>query len=112
MLKALLCISTLCTLIYCILACFKNKEESNAVTGLHFGLGMNIRNNWGLWDRKGYLYEYFENMEIYHPDDISSVILTSYHRMLNDKPIEINKQAKHYQEYWEEVNNSQRKDHT
>ncbi len=80
---------------------FKNKNEDDAVSELHFGTGQAIRNNWGLWGkRKNSLVRYFNRHGIYYPDDISSIILTSFHRKLNNKPIDLDKQIELYKEYW------------
>src|SRR6476646_9910862 len=43
----------------------------------HFGLGLWIRNNWGLW-KGSRLSKYFNSLGIYHPDDMSGIILSSY----------------------------------
>jgi len=85
---------------------FKNKPEDDAVTELHFGTGQAIRNNWGLWKRGKNRLELFFNLRgISHPDDISSIILTSFHRHLSNKDIELKAQIKSYKEYWEKANN-------
>ena len=81
---------------------FKNKDEDKATADAHFGLGMWLRNNWGLW-QKSRLAKYFNGMGIFHPDDMSGIILTSFHRHLNNKDIELNKQIKYYQDYWEKI---------
>jgi len=87
---------------------FKNKTEKDAVTELHFGTGQAIRNNWGLWEkRKNSIKRYFTRHGIYHPDDISSIILTSYHRKLNNKPIDLDKQIESYKDYWERAKTTQ-----
>jgi len=80
---------------------FKIKPEEDAVSDLHFGTGRAIRNNWGLWKRRNnWLTLSFNARGITHPDDISSIILTSFHRHLNNKDIQINEQVKYYKEYW------------
>lgn len=79
---------------------FKNKEEKEAVAELHFGTGMSIRNNWGLWKGKNKLPKFFRSKGIFHPDDMSSIILTSFHRQLNDKPIDLDEQVELYKDYW------------
>jgi hypothetical protein len=43
---------------------------------------------------------YFNNMGIKHPDDMSSIILTSYHRHKNGKDIKLEEQIKVYQYFW------------
>jgi len=68
----------------------------------HFGLGMSLRNSWGLW-KHSRLAKWFNDIGIHHPDDMSGVILTSYWRHLNGKPLEIQKQVKYYQDYWKDT---------
>lgn len=77
----------------------KNKTETEFTTGSHFGMGLWIRNNWGLW-KGSRLYIFFKTNGIFHPDDMSGIILTSYHRKLNGIDIELEKQIKYYQDYW------------
>jgi len=62
----------------------------------HFGLGMWIRNNWGLWGGSR-LAKWFNNIGINHPDDMSGIILDSYWRYLNGRPIELEEQVSYYQ---------------
>lgn len=50
----------------------------------HMGLGMWMRNNWGLWGGSR-LQKYFTDRKIGHPDDMSSVVLFFYHDWLNGK---------------------------
>ncbi len=83
---------------------FQNKDENTAVTELHFGTGMGIRNGWELWKGKNRISRYFRSKGISHPDDMSSIILTSFHRKLNNKPIDLNSQIDYYRNYWEEAN--------
>ncbi len=71
---------------------FKNMIESKAVDYVNLGsLGTTIRNDWKLW-RKSKLYFYFDSLGIHHPMEMSNVIFTSYHRHLNDRPIELDSQ--------------------
>jgi len=53
----------------------------------HFGLGMWIRNNWGLWGGSR-LSEWFNKKGITHPDDMSGIILDSFWKHLNNQPID------------------------
>jgi hypothetical protein len=80
----------------------KNKEEQEFLGEYHFGTGMSIRNNWKLWAGTSELSKYFRDLGINHPDDMSGIILRSLHRKLNEKPIELEKQIKYYQDYWAE----------
>ncbi len=83
----------------------KSKKSEDDLVDYHFGLGLWMRNNWGLW-RGSRLNKYFNDLGIYHPDDISGIILDSYWRRLNGLPIKLEEQIKYYQDYWEEMENS------
>lgn len=65
----------------------------------HMGSGLWMRNNWGLWGGSR-LSVYFNKLGIYHPDDMSGIILDSFYRTLTNKPIELDKQTEYYQLYW------------
>ncbi len=76
----------------------KNGREED-MAGYHFGLGMWMRNNWGLWGDSR-LTQWFNTQGIKHPDDMSGIILDSFWRHLNQKPIKLEEQVKYYQDYW------------
>lgn len=77
----------------------KKMTESEFVSGSHFGFGKWIRNNWGLW-KGSRLSKYFNELEIYHSDDMSSIILISYHRNLMGKELKITELIHYYKNYW------------
>tara|TARA_R110001606_G_C15222394_1_gene634189 strand:- start:56 stop:802 length:747 start_codon:yes stop_codon:yes gene_type:complete len=81
---------------------FKIKEEQKATSELHFGTGRSLRNNWKLWAGTSELSKFFRDLGINHPDDMSSIILTSLHRKLNGIEIELDNQIKYYKDYWTE----------
>lgn len=81
----------------------KTISEDSFVAESHFGIGLWIRNNWGLWGSSR-LSAYFSQLEIFHPDDMSGIILRSYHRKLNNKDIKLEEQIAHYHEYWKKNN--------
>lgn len=81
---------------------FKNKPENNAVTELHMTEGMWIRNNW-IRHGNDSLAKQFNKIGIYHPDDISAIILASLHRKLNNKDLNVEEQAQHYIDYWKPI---------
>lgn len=73
----------------------------------HMGLGIWMRNNWGLWVGSR-LQDYFIELGFRHPDDISGAIVKSFWRHLNGMPINIQKEAEASKYYWqiqEEPNN-------
>lgn len=106
---------------------FKSTPEEEVLGICHFSLGMWMRNTWYLWwseelaknanDRdalkedgdelsnypqeKPALVKYFnDNLNIHHADDMSSIIITSYHRRLNEQSLNLDKQVKRYQDHW------------
>jgi hypothetical protein len=79
---------------------FKSADEDDAIAQAHHGLGRWIRNNWGLWSKDSRLYDYLLKLGLSHPDDMSSVVLKSYHRHLNDKELGLDEQIKFYIDYW------------
>ncbi|NQY07458.1 MAG: leucine-rich repeat domain-containing protein [Flavobacteriaceae bacterium] len=81
----------------------KAMKESDFVNNNHFGFGMWMRNNWGLW-KGSRLFKYLNEKGLNHPDDMSSVILTSYHRHLNNRNLKVRNQIKGYKEYWKKAN--------
>jgi hypothetical protein len=78
------------------------------IANTHFGFGMWIRNNWCLWGGSR-LSKYFNDLGIFHPDDMSSIILTSYHRYLNGEEIRLQEQIDHIKAYWLEMQEPERK---
>lgn len=63
--------------------CKMGEDEFLAAT--HLGIGMYLRNEWGLW-KKSELWKYFRRRGIFHPDDMSGEILKSYYKFLCQRP--------------------------
>lgn len=76
--------------------------EKEFTTATHMSTGLWMRNNWGLW-RGGKLSRYFNSIGIHHPDNMSGIILTSYHRHLNQKDIDLENQVLFYQEFSKKI---------
>jgi hypothetical protein len=76
----------------------RNIPESELID-YHLGLGMWIRNNWGLWGGSR-LSRWFNAQGIYHPDDMSGIILTSFWRHLHEEQIGLKGQIGIYKSYW------------
>lgn len=68
----------------------KNKDET---IKYHHGLGMTLRNSWGLWGGSR-LQKYFLERKVNHPDGMSSLILEYYFDWLNDNNSEWQKWAR------------------
>jgi len=56
--------------------------ENEFLGGAHMGLGMWMRNNLGLWKE---LADYFNSVGIFHPDDMSGIILPHITENFMDK---------------------------
>lgn len=65
----------------------------------HMGLGLAIRNGWGLWGDSA-LAQWFKARDVRHPDDMSAIILHSYWRRLHGYPIDLAGQVRYYQAWW------------
>lgn len=87
------------------IANYKNNENSDSTTSLHhFGIGMYLRNNLLRNNpQSDSISEFFYSIGIYDYDDMSSIILSSYHRYLNDQDIDLESQVRKYQEYWKPI---------
>lgn len=69
---------------------------------MHSLIGIWIRNYWKLWG-KSILSDYFNSLGIYHPDDMSDIVITSYYRYLKGSNIKLEKQIKKHRDYWENI---------
>ncbi|CAL2103710.1 conserved protein of unknown function [Tenacibaculum sp. 190130A14a] len=85
---------------------FKNihKKDSTKPRNYHFGIGMYLRNNLlRHHEQSENLTNFFDSIGIHHYDDMSSIILTSYRRYLNNQDIELQSQVDRYVEYWKPI---------
>ena len=80
---------------------FKEMKEYSAGATVHHSGGMSMRNNLGFWQEDSEWHKWFKERGIWHADDMSGIVFDSFHRKLNDKPIDFEGQVKYYQEYWE-----------
>lgn len=74
-------------------------SEKNAINSIHMSGGMKLRNDLNLWHEND-LTKWFKTIGIVHADDMSGIILTSVHRRLNEKELELTNQVKIYQDHW------------
>ena len=77
-------------------------SEDDFLAESHFGRGLSIRNGWNLW-KGSRLSRYFKRKGIRHPDDMSGIILKSYHRHITGKEIKLKEQISRYKDYWDGV---------
>jgi len=67
----------------------------------HFTIGMGIRNEW-IRSGNPELVTFFLDQGVKHPDDMSAMILTSYHRHLLGKEIDLEGQISAYKKELEQ----------
>lgn len=60
----------------------RSLPERDAMSAFHFGLGMWLRNNWGLWGGSR-LQQYFLQRGVEHPDNMSGTLLEYYYDYLH-----------------------------
>jgi hypothetical protein len=65
----------------------RQAEEEDLIL-FHFGLGMGLRNDWGLW-RDSRLAHYFRGLGVDDADEMSGVILAAYHRHMHGRDIRL-----------------------
>lgn len=62
--------------------------------------GMGLRNTLNLWGTS-LLKDWFNNIGIFHPDDMSSIIITSLKRTLLGEDIKLTEQVQYFKDYWD-----------
>jgi hypothetical protein len=66
---------------------FRRLSERDAATLPFFGLGRWMSHNWGFYGGSR-LTVYLNQLNLYHPDDMTRFLLVMYHRHLNKKPLD------------------------
>jgi len=77
----------------------KRMESEDDMIKYHMGLGMGLRNGWGLWAGSR-LSRYFNRMGVEHPDDMSGIIFDALWCRIHEKPFNLEQRIKYYQDYW------------
>jgi hypothetical protein len=77
----------------------RNMKAEREMIGYHMSLGMDLRNDWGLW-KGSRLSRRFNLMGIWHPDDMSAIILFTFWCKLHDQPYRLQDRVAHYHAYW------------
>jgi hypothetical protein len=71
---------------------FKQLTEEEAIATTYNTVGQWIRNKWGLWTGS-VLKDYFIELGLKHPDDMSGLIIRCYHKDLNHKSFNIKEEV-------------------
>ena len=91
--------------------------EDRFMSMVHHSFGQALRNEWYLWWFKDHKYEtwpierpkiveWFNDRQIYHADDMSTIILITMYRKYFDRPVELDEQIKRYHDFWIEQTGS------
>lgn len=67
----------------------------------HFSTGMNLRNQWRLWEPTSPLARFFAVNGVFHADDSSACIFKAFRARLQNKPFDLAAEAAHYKAFWE-----------
>ncbi len=87
------------------------ENDENKLMGMyHHGMGTGLRNNWKLWwspensygVSKPAIVEYFNDLGIYHADDMSGIILTSAIRKIKGRGIDLLSQVEEAIKFWKD----------
>ena len=70
-------------------------------TGDHFGSGMALRNDWGLWYNETPLAKWFTGKRLYHGDDRSGLLSKAVEAKIKGENFDLDSEIKFYQEWWE-----------
>jgi hypothetical protein len=79
------------------------KSESEMIE-YHFGLGMGMRNSWGLWGG-GPLAQHMNKLGFHHPDDMSGVILETFWCKRHNKDFRLKERVAFNEAYWKAAAN-------
>ena len=84
-------------------------EEDEVVRGLHFGLGRWIRINWNL-EQGSRLSHYLRLQKIHRTDDMVDAVIRTFHRHLNDKPLDLETLVNDYDRKWNDLKKAKYED--
>ena len=77
------------------------KANDKYAPGIHHGLGTNIRNRWGLWDRKSPIVRWcMDELKIGCADDISGLIITGVWQKVRGETIDLTADIESYRTHW------------
>ena len=75
---------------------FKQAPEAVVAAKLKGGLGRWMLINWGFYEGSR-LSHYLKSLGVHHPEDMSQLLLVSFHRHLNQRPLRLKEQADQFQ---------------
>jgi hypothetical protein len=87
---------------------FKSAPEDLVASKLQGGLGRWMVINWGFFEGSR-LSHHLKSLGVHHPDDMALLLLVSYHRHLNERPLKIEEQAIEFQQIRAKENEERKK---
>ena len=79
----------------------QDSTNSDDMYGFHFGLGMGVRNHYGLWDSESPLHKWFhKNLGVVHADDMSGIILEALWHRAKNLQYDPSERIMEYTEHW------------
>ena len=80
----------------------RNWKEKESVYKTKHSLGLVLRHDWELWNGSR-LSAYFNSIGIFNPNDMSEIVIRTYHRYLNGQPLLIGDLVKEHIQKWEDL---------
>jgi hypothetical protein len=77
---------------------FMNMTEEQFTEGAHFSLGVDIRNDLGLWKPNSALATWFASNGVAEPDDMCDIIFTCVYRKIMAREIDLEEQLEKFQD--------------
>lgn len=71
---------------------FKEGEEQFVAKRLHFGLGKWIAAKWNFYEGSRFT-KYLNELGVSYPDDMITFTIVSFHRFINQRPLELEERA-------------------
>jgi len=78
---------------------FAARPEAEAVRKLHFSFGRWMIYNWGFYEGSRLSHFLKEEFDLFYPDDQARFIMIAFHRVLNQKPLDLEELAEKFIEY-------------
>ena len=80
----------------------KDFIKCNPNEGCHFTVGMNLRNNWSLWEENTPIKNDFKKrFNLFgHGDDMSGIILKGLFNKVKGFPLNLEEEAEKYRQHW------------
>lgn len=78
------------------------KSRNLSLISHHFSIGMQLRNEWGLWSGSE-LRDFFFDLGIFHADDMSAIILTKAEKVIRGEQFDFEKEKARYDKHWADL---------